>query len=156
MTSITIHTSIHAAVETCFDLARDAGVHLRSTHHTGERVVSGRHSGLFELNDEVTWEAIHLGIKQQLSTRITKLEQPLFFEATMLRGAFKSMRHEHHFKRDGDGCVMTDVFEYEVPLGWLGKLFDYLYLKQYMTRLLTIRNTCIRDMAEEKDHGGTV
>ncbi len=151
MTRLVLHTLIRAAPEVCFDLSRDTAVHLQSTEHTGERVLAGRHTGLFELGDEVTWEAVHLGIRQRLSTRITRFESPVFFEDTMQQGAFKSMRHEHHFLKQGADTLMTDIFLYEVPLGLLGRFFDWLYLKRYMTRLLQKRNAFIKDRAEKGD-----
>jgi ligand-binding SRPBCC domain-containing protein len=155
MARIILHTLISASPERCFDLSRDADVHLLSTKHTNERVVKGRTSGLFEMGDNVTWEAVHLGIKQRLSTVITGFHRPVFFEDTMKKGAFKSMRHEHHFKNEGDGTLMTDIFEYEVPLGLPGKFFDFIYLRKYMTNLLTRRNACIKELAE-KEHNRTI
>lgn len=149
MALITLQTFIRAAPEQCFDLSRDAGVHLLSTSHTQERVVAGRREGLFELHDEVTWEAVHLGIRQRLSTRITGFDRPYFFEDTMQQGAFKRMRHEHHFKKENGGTLMTDLFDYEVPMGFAGRIFDRIYLEKYMTRLLEKRNSMIRQLAEK-------
>lgn len=148
MTRIILHTLINASPERCFDLSRDTDVHLLSTKQTRERVVSGRNTGLFELHDEVTWEAVHLGIKQRLSSAITGFNRPVFFEDTMKRGAFKNMRHEHHFKKELEATLMTDIFEYEVPFGFLGKFFDLIYLRKYMANLLTRRNACIKELAE--------
>lgn len=150
MACITLHTLINASPERCFDLSRDAGVHLLSTKHTQERVVGGRTSGLFELGDQVTWEAVHLGVRQRLSTKITKFDPPLFFEDTMQKGAFTYMRHEHHFKKEEGKTLMTDIFEYGVPFGWLGKFFDHIYLRKYMTNLLARRNAYIRRLAEKE------
>lgn len=71
MPVIEIKTEIQAPIEMCFDLARSVEMHLRSTASTGERAVGGVMTGLMNLNDEVTWEAIHLGIRQRLTSRIT-------------------------------------------------------------------------------------
>lgn len=150
MARIILDTLINASPERCFDLSRDAEVHLLSTKHTKEHVVEGRTSGLFELGDHVTWEAVHLGVKQRLSSVITGFQRPVFFEDTMNKGAFKSLRHEHHFKQEGDGTQMIDIFEYEVPFGWLGKFFDHVYLRRYMTNLLARRNAYIRELAEKE------
>jgi hypothetical protein len=57
MPLIRIETLIAAPAVVCFDVMRDATVHIRSVAHTGERAVAGRASGLFEAGDEVTWEA---------------------------------------------------------------------------------------------------
>ncbi len=68
----------------------------------------------------------------------------------MTKGAFKSMRHEHHFKEVDGRTIMTDKFEYEVPFGFAGKIFDKLILKSYMTDFLMTRNEVIKEVAEKK------
>lgn len=150
MTVIELETEIKAGIDQCFDLARSIDIHLQSTQKTNEIVVAGRASGLCEQGDKITWEATHFGIRQQLSVEITKLDKSYFFEDRMTRGAFKSMRHEHHFKETNGGTIMRDRFEYEVPFGFLGQIFNKLILKNYMTNFLMVRNKVIKDMAERK------
>lgn len=67
MPTIRIATVIDAPPERCFDLARDVDAHLRSTARTGERTVSGVTVDLFDLEDEVTWEARHVGVRRRLT-----------------------------------------------------------------------------------------
>lgn len=148
MTLIQIETMMKAKIQVCFDLSRDVEMHIHSASQTKERAIAGRTSGLCELGDKITWEARHFGVRQQLSVEITKMEPPFFFEDQMTKGAFKSMRHEHHFKENGGITIMTDKFEYEVPFGWLGRLFDKLILEAYMTRFLKTRNQTIKEVAE--------
>lgn len=150
MTTIILNTEIQAPIQKCFDLSRDVALHLKSTEQTNEKVVAGRMSGLFELNDTVTWEAIHFGIRQRLSTKITEMDMPRFFEDVMTKGAFKSMRHEHHFKQQDGQTYMKDIFQYEVPYGVIGKIFDLLVLKKHMKRLLEKRNQVIKEVAENE------
>ena len=149
MTTIILTTEIDASIQRCFDLSRDVDMHLESTEQTNEKAVGGRTTGLFELGDEVTWEAIHFGIKQRLSTKITQMNAPHFFEDVMTKGAFKSMRHEHHFEEKNGKTFMKDIFRYEKPFGIIGRLFDKLVLKKYMTTLLTKRNSVIKRAAEK-------
>ena len=148
MTKIVLETWIGAPAQICFDLSRNVGIHLRSTEHTQERVISGRTEGLFELNDIVTWEAVHFGMKQRLTVQIIKLDAPHSFEDKMLKGAFKSMHHIHSYKEQSGKTLMLDEFRYEVPYGWLGKVFDRLVLRKYMTNLLIHRNKLIKEEAE--------
>jgi ligand-binding SRPBCC domain-containing protein len=121
---------------------------MLSTRQTNEVAVGGRTSGLCDAGDRITWEATHFWIRQRLTVEITKMDRPFFFEDRMLTGAFKSMRHEHHFEQSGDRTIMRDVFMYEVPYGLAGWVFDTVVLKRYMTRFLKIRNELIREMAE--------
>jgi ligand-binding SRPBCC domain-containing protein len=96
----------------------------------------------------VTWEAVHFGIRQQLTTYIEKVDRPRYFADRMVRGAFKCFFHEHFYEPQADGTLMTDKFHYEVPYGIAGKLFDALVLNRYMTRLLQERNNVIKQVAE--------
>ena len=149
MTTIKLLTMIQAPVHTCFDVSRDIQVHERSTEKTKERAIAGKTSGLCELNDEITWQATHFGIRQKLTVRITQFNRPVFFEDVMLKGAFQSMRHEHHFRAIGQGTEMIDIFKCEVPLGPIGKLFDRLVLRKYMTTFLSTRNEVIKAICEK-------
>lgn len=155
MSTIQLETRIKASAKTCFDLARSADAHQQSLQHTKEKVVAGRSTGVFELNEVVTWEANHFGIRQRLTVKITKMEPYTMFEDVMVKGAFKSFEHQHYFEQQDDYTIMKDVFSYEVP-GWIfGRMFDHLILKRYMTKLLLTRNASLKQSAEKLYHGDT-
>ncbi|HEX8748157.1 MAG TPA: SRPBCC family protein [Pyrinomonadaceae bacterium] len=155
MPVIRLETFIHAPVAVCFDLSRDVEVHMASTAETGERAVAGVTSGMMELNDEVTWEAKHLGVRQRLTSRITALERPRMFVDEMQRGAFKSLRHLHLFEEKNGGTLMKDELTYVSPLGVLGRVADRLFLEKHMRGFLLKHNEYIKRVAEEKARGET-
>lgn len=66
----------------------------------------------------------------------------------MVRGAFHSFDHDHFFEHDQGVTTMQDRFQYKSPLGSLGRLADFLFLKRYMERLLRTRAGVIRSAAE--------
>ncbi|MBC7922116.1 MAG: SRPBCC family protein [Ferruginibacter sp.] len=153
MPTILLITEINAPVERCFDLSRSIDLHTLSTFRTGEEAIAGgtppgRTRGLINLGETVTWRARHFGIRQTLTSRITEYRYPTGFCDEMVKGAFKSIRHEHRFAKEGDTTLMTDVFAFESPLGWLGHLFNYLVLTSYMKRFLLERNQMIKNFAE--------
>ncbi len=129
-------------------MARDVDLHQRSTAASAEKVVAGVTSGRMELGDEVTWEATHFGVRQRLSSRITAFDRPNRFVDEMVRGAFARFRHTHDFMRQNAGTLMVDVFDYTSPLGVVGRLADFLFLRRYMTRLLQRRNAYLKSAAE--------
>lgn len=135
-------------IETCFDLARDIGLHCRTAAGTQERAVAGVTTGLIGLGEEVTFEGVHFGIRQRLTARITSFERPHYFEDTMLRGAFQALRHIHAFQTEGNGTLMTDTLIWTAPFGPLGKLADTLFLKTHMRRFLIERNANLKRIAE--------
>lgn len=148
MTTIRLTTTMDAPVERCFDLSRSIELHMLSTSKTNERVVDGRYSGLIEKGEHVTWEAVHFGIKQRLTTKIMEMRPYEFFSDAMVKGAFKSMYHEHIFERSRDKTIMKDIFRYEVPYGIMGTIFNTFVLKSYMRQLLEGRNKTIKSAAE--------
>lgn len=46
---------------------------------------------------------------------------------------------------------MIDIFEFESPLGILGRFFNHIFLKDYMRRFLLERNKLIKETAEAPD-----
>ena len=129
-------------------MARSIDLHIESTARTGERAVAGVTSGLIGFGEEVTWRARHFGIWQTLSARITAFERPMHFADTMLRGAFRSMEHDHYFESDKNGTKMRDILKFESPFGVLGRIADFLILKRYMMAFLVERNHVIKSVAE--------
>jgi ligand-binding SRPBCC domain-containing protein len=148
MTRIELSTQIDAPIERCFDLARSIDLHVVSTKQTGERAIGGRTSGLIELGETVTWRARHFGLWQTLTSKIVELDFPNSFTDVMVHGAFKSFRHEHHFRAIQDRTTMTDIFVFESPFGMLGRMVNALFLERYMTKLLVERNRVIKETAE--------
>jgi ligand-binding SRPBCC domain-containing protein len=149
MPKIELETFIETeSIEVVFDLIRSIDLHKVSTERTKEEAIAGKTSGLISLGETVTWRAKHLGFYQELTSIITDYKRPTFFADEMKKGAFKSFRHEHYLKLENKNVIIRDIFEYESPLGILGKLADVLFLKKYMTRFLLERNQTIKKYAE--------
>jgi ligand-binding SRPBCC domain-containing protein len=149
MPIIRLETFINAPIERCFDLSLNVDLHGDSMAHTRERPIAGVTSGMMQLGDTVTWEAVHFGIKQHLTSKITSYERPYRFTDEMVRGAFRELRHLHEFVAQASGTLMIDVFEFKAPLGILGRLAEVLVLTRYMKRLLLTRNRYLKQIAEE-------
>jgi ligand-binding SRPBCC domain-containing protein len=148
MSQIYLETIINAPIERVFDLSRSIDLHKLSAAHTKEEAIAGRTSGLIELGENVTWRAKHLGVYQNLTVQIIRFDRPKMFEDVMIKGAFKSMRHVHRFIEDGANTKMIDVFEFESPFGLFGKLINSIFLKNYMSKFLVVRNNEIKRIAE--------
>lgn len=148
MSKIYLETLINADIQKVFDLSRDIDFHQASTSKTNERAIAGKTSGLIELGETITWRAKHLGFYQTLTTKIIEMESPKMFTDIMVKGAFKSMRHQHIFREKKGRTLMIDVFEFESPFGILGKIVNQLFLKNYLRNFLIERNRMIKEIAE--------
>ena len=74
MPKIIHETYIEAPLVKCFDLARSVEKHIETTSNTNEKAVAGVTTGLLQLGDSVTWEAIHFGVKQKLTAKIVAMD----------------------------------------------------------------------------------
>jgi ligand-binding SRPBCC domain-containing protein len=151
MPRIELETKINSPVERVFDLARCIDLHTQSMDRSREKAVGGVTSGLINLGETVTWQAVHFGVRQNLISSITLYDRPRHFRDSMVIGAFKRLDHDHFFSEVEDGTLMRDVFDYTSPLGLLGAAADKLFLKAYMTRLLAERNAVIKRVAENEE-----
>jgi ligand-binding SRPBCC domain-containing protein len=151
---IEISVHIAAPVERCFDLARSIELHVASSGPTQERPVAGRMTGLIGADEEVTWRARHLGVWQELTSRIVEYERPRRFRDRMVRGAFRRFDHDHVFDVVGEGTWMRDVFDYAAPLGPIGRIAEATFLTDYMRRFLTARCAVIKRVAESDEWRG--
>lgn len=151
MVRLETRTIIAAPIERCFDLARSVEVHLAGNVHFGEQAVAtgGVTTGLIGLGERVTWRARHLGVRQELTSEITAFERPVYFQDTMIRGAFRTMRHDHYFRKVSDAATeMDDVFIFKAPMGFLGRIAEFVLLRRYMLNLLQERNAVLKEIAE--------
>jgi ligand-binding SRPBCC domain-containing protein len=147
-------TTIQAPLERCFDLARSVEVHLAGNIHFGEQAIAAGRvtSGLIGMSQRVTWRAKHLGIWQNLTSEITSMQPPTYFQDTMIRGAFRFMKHDHYFRALPSGeTEMKDVFCFAAPLPILGRIAEVLVLRRYMRNLLHERNLVIKQIAESPE-----
>jgi ligand-binding SRPBCC domain-containing protein len=146
-------TLVAAPVQRAFDLARSIDVHLLGNTHFGEQATAGTRTGLIGMGEQVTWRARHFWVSQELTSAITAFDPPGYFQDTMLRGAFRSMQHDHTFHElppapSGEPQTeMRDVFRFSAPLGPLGWLAERLVLHRYMRNLLRERNRIIQQVA---------
>ncbi len=150
MPVVIVETPIKAALERCFDLARDIDVHCATTARTKERAVAGVTSGLIGMGQSVTFEAVHFGVRQRLSSAITEFQRPHRFVDEMTQGAFASLKHTHEFSAQDEGTLMRDILEWQAPLGILGVVADRLFLEKYLRAFLIRRGLELKKWAESQ------
>lgn len=148
MPVIELQLLVRAPIERVFDVSRSVDVHIESTSQTAERAVAGVTYGLLELDDVVTWEATHFGVRQRLTSRIVAFSRPVHFRDSMVAGAFRRFDHDHAFAEVQGGTLVSDRFDFDAPLGPLGRIANLLFLTRYMRRFLSARLHVIRDVSE--------
>ena len=150
MPTIKLETIIKSTIETCFDLSRSIDLHRISTANTNEKAIDGITKGLINLNEFVTWRAKHFGSSHTLTSKITAFDRPYHFRDEQQTGPFKYIIHDHYFATRSGEVVMKDIFQFQSPFGFTGKLFDKIILTRYLKSLLIHRNDIIKEYAESE------
>lgn len=148
MTVIKLTTKIKAPVQHVFDLSRDIDFHMKSASQTSEKAIAGVTTGLIGSGEIVKWKGKHFGVWLTHTSKISNFNPPYFFVDKMIEGKFSSFVHEHHFSQKDGYTLMTDSLSYKVPYRVIGKLFDKLFLKGYLTRFLEHRNAALKSSIE--------
>lgn len=148
MTTIHLSTKIKAPLETVFNNSRNITFHTESASKTKEKVIAGLTSGLIELNETVTWQGKHFGLKLQHQSKITQMQFPNNFTDEMVKGCFKSFKHEHTFTFKNGITIMEEKLIYATPYGIFGKIFDKIVLKKHLTNFLLGRNKSLKNLSE--------
>ncbi|QDU35092.1 hypothetical protein KS4_31700 [Poriferisphaera corsica] len=144
-----IQTVISAPIETCFELACNVDFH-KSLDTNSERIIGGKTSGMLQIDDQITWESTHFGIKQKFVSKITALTSPTHLQDVMVEGAFKSYTHDHYFEKIDDiHTRMNDIIQYEVPMWAIGRLMEIGFMNKYLHNLIESRCNAIKEKAEQ-------
>lgn len=80
------------------------------------------------------------------ATEITKVSKPDFFEDRQLRGPYEVWRHRHLFRAIADGVEMTDLVDYQLPLGFFGDLVDGLIVGRRLDEVFAYRRRRIGEI----------
>jgi ligand-binding SRPBCC domain-containing protein len=79
------------------------------------------------------------GFRLNWVTEITQVKEKVFFIDEQRQGPYSIWHHEHHFKEVEGGVEMHDILYYKVPLGFLGRIADLVFVKNRVKQIFTYR-----------------
>lgn len=84
-----------------------------------------------------------LGIKMNWVTEIKNVEEHAFFVDEQRVGPYAMWHHQHHIERHGDYTLMHDIITYTPPLGWLGRIANWLFIRKNLQQIFDYRKTAL-------------
>lgn len=79
--------------------------------------------------------------KTKWIVEIAEYERPTRITDIAHKGPFKRFRHQRDIKRISDtSCELTDTFDYELPLGIIGKIGDAVMIKSFVEKMFRQRH----------------
>jgi ligand-binding SRPBCC domain-containing protein len=104
---------------------------LSSTH---ARVRKGT-----EITYRLRWQIFPMTWK----SRISEYMGDTLFADEMLKGPYRRWHHTHLFRSVPDGVEVTDMVQYELPLGLLGRLIHTLVVRSQLEAIFDYRREAI-------------
>ena len=72
-------------------------------------------------------------------TEITHVKEKNFFVDEQKIGPYKLWHHQHILKEVEEGVLMIDIITYQPPLGFIGALLNFLFIKKKVTHIFKFR-----------------
>jgi len=110
-------------------------------------VVTSKHHGEFMYPGQIIRYIVTplLGIPLKWCTEITHVEDKKYFVDEQRFGPYAFWHHQHHFTAVSGGVLMEDILNYKVPLGFLGNLVNWLFIKKEVTGIFEYRKKILKE-----------
>lgn len=79
------------------------------------------------------------GLPMRWRTCITQVDTKKSFVDFQEKGPYKIWEHTHQFIQNGDGVLMKDSVRYVLPMGILGQLAHWLFVKKKLNEIFDYR-----------------
>ena len=79
-------------------------------------------------------------------TEITHVKDKEYFVDEQRFGPYALWHHQHHFKQIEGGIMMTDIINYAIPYGFIGRMANGLFVKKKLREVFGFREKMIKDL----------
>ncbi len=86
------------------------------------------------------------GIKFRWTTEITHCKEQTYFVDEQRFGPYSLWHHQHHFVKQGDHVLMTDIVNYALPMGVFGRIAQALFIRKKLNGIFSYRKKRIDEI----------
>lgn len=79
------------------------------------------------------------GLKMNWMTEITHVKEGEYFVDEQRFGPYALWHHQHHFKAIKGGVLMTDILDYAIPYGAIGRLANAVLVEKQVKQIFDYR-----------------
>jgi Uncharacterized conserved protein len=87
-----------------------------------------------------------LGIPMNWRTRITQVDEGRSFTDLQEKGPYKRWNHFHEFIPNEQGVLVKDTVDYELPMGFLGKIAHTVMVRKKLQHIFNYRHQVLEDL----------
>ena len=86
------------------------------------------------------------GIKMNWMTEITHVKEKEYFVDEQRFGPYALWHHQHHFKEVKGGVLMTDLLNYAIPYGIIGRMVNSIIVAKKVRQVFEYRAEAIEHL----------
>ena len=83
------------------------------------------------------------GLRSTWLTEITHVSEHQYFIDEQRVGPYALWHHQHHFKTVAGGVEMTDIVNYAIPFGIIGRLANKLFVERQLNAIFEFRSKAV-------------
>jgi ligand-binding SRPBCC domain-containing protein len=83
------------------------------------------------------------GIKLNWMTEITHVKEKEYFIDEQRFGPYALWHHQHHFKQVEGGVIMTDIVNYAIGYGFIGRIANSLIVEKKLDEVFEFREKAV-------------
>lgn len=87
-----------------------------------------------------------LGLKLDWMTEITHVKEGEYFVDEQRFGPYALWHHQHHFKEIPGGVLMTDIINYAIPMGFLGRIANSVLVAKEVQGIFDYREIAVEKL----------
>ena len=87
-----------------------------------------------------------MNIPMYWMTEITQVKDNSYFIDEQRFGPYSLWHHQHHFKAIEGGVEMTDIIHYKNPLGFIGRIFNSIFVEKQLTEIFDYRYKKVEEL----------
>ena len=87
-----------------------------------------------------------LGIKMNWMTEITHVKEGEYFVDEQRFGPYALWHHQHHFKAIEGGVLMTDILNYAMPYGIIGRMANAVFVSKKIEKIFEYRRKAVVEL----------
>jgi len=86
------------------------------------------------------------GIKMDWMTEITHVKDMEYFVDEQRFGPYALWHHQHHFKEIEGGVLMSDILNYAIPFGIIGRFSNAVLVSKQVRKIFDYRENAIFEL----------
>ncbi len=86
------------------------------------------------------------GLKMTWVTEITQVREKEYFVDEQRIGPYSMWHHEHRIERINGGILMTDIVSYKPPLGIIGSIANWFFIRRQLNMIFDFRKVALENL----------